>query len=484
MTTVEMESDTRSLPHPRLLVDAITAIVWLLTTVLGKHLLRKEADMTFLVCMSPATRLYGATLAACATVALATTSAQALTLSSLKDQGLNHIFGSYASRGDCTKEPRVTIDEGGMTFRANGREVKPPRVEYALTFMGQSYNGIMAVFFPFPVSNDDFGRVLMYVNDDEKRGIIRFESDLPRGQRPDAFHAAFTGGGIFTICKGSAPPGTPEPPRPEPAVAVQGIPAEWNNLASLVGKYPGNYAKDNIDLFDRGTVAAALNALMGQKMAILQTNLLAVTPLRRAGNYYYFFGNAEHQGGVEQAYVMIDPARQAVQVGLWERGKLTVYSPATGGRLPVAPEISKLLDDSPPETAVPLPGTPWEVVPVPGRVPMAHVSAAASPNIEALSLYCEGGQPYMAMLLNKPSAGDALAMTWNFSGRLVNIPVRRANANGTQWIGSVTGTHLVPLLLEQSGSVMLRINGRLEGEASLNSVAAVLRNTLGGCVRL
>src|SRR3546814_4035570 len=79
-------------------------------------------------------------------------------------------------------EPRVTIDEKGMTFRANGREIKPSQVEYALTFMGQSYDGIMAVFFPFPVSNNDFGRVLMYVNDDEKRGVIRFESDLPRGR--------------------------------------------------------------------------------------------------------------------------------------------------------------------------------------------------------------------------------------------------------------------------------------------------------------
>src|SRR3546814_18498662 len=99
----------------------------------------------------------------------------------------------------------------------------------------------------------------------------------------------------------------------------------------------------------------------------------------------------------------------------------------------MAPEIKTLLDISPPETAVPLPGTPWEVVPVQGRAPMAYVSAAASPNIEALSLYCEGGKPYMAMLLNKPSADNALTMTWNFSALLVNIPVQRANANDTQW---------------------------------------------------
>src|SRR3546814_21092854 len=108
--------------------------------------------------------------------------------------------------------------------------------------MVQSYDGIMAVFFPFPVSSNDFGRVLMYVNDDEKRGVIRFESDLPRGQRPASFHAAFTGGGPFTLCQGSALAGTPLPPRPEPAVAVQGIPAAWTKIGrapcrARVGQY-------------------------------------------------------------------------------------------------------------------------------------------------------------------------------------------------------------------------------------------------------
>ena len=422
--------------------------------------------------------LAGASLSA---VSLAV--AQALPLSNLEGQGLDHIFGSYAPGGDCSKEPRVVIDQNGMLFRAKGREVKPQRVEYALTFMGPSYEGITAVFFPFPVSKNDYGRVIMFVNDGEKPGVIRFDPDLPPGGRPDPFHAAFTNGGLFTLCKGSAPAGTHPPPGPEAAVAVQGIPAEWNNLTNLVGKYPGEYSKDNIDIFDKGAVAATLKTLLGPKMAVFQKNLSAVSPLQRAGRYYYLSGNAPHQGGVEQAYLMIDPARREVQVGLWERGKLTIYSPPSGARLPVAPDIKKMLDNSPPETAVPLPGTPWEVVPVQGRAPIAYVSAAASPNIESLSLYCEGGKPFMAMLLNKPATIDMMTMTWNFSGRLVNIPVQRANAGGTQWIGGVSGTELVPLLMQQRGTVMLRINGRLEGEASLDNSAAALRSTLRGCTR-
>lgn len=422
--------------------------------------------------------LAGTTLSAFATIA-----AQALPLSKFEDQGVDHIFGSYAPGGDCSKEPRVVIDQNGMQFHAKGRAVKPQRVEYALTYMGPSYEGITAVFFPFPVSDSDYGRVMMFVNDDEKPGVIRFDADLPPGGRPDPFHAAFTNGGLFTLCKGSAPAGTPPLPRPEAAVAVQGIPAEWNNLAGLVGKYPGEYSKDNIDIFEKGAVAAALKTLLGPKMAVFQNNLSAVSPLQRAGRYFYLSGNAPQQGGVDQAYLMIDPTRREVQVGLWERGKLTVYSPASGGRLPVAPDIKKILDNSPPETAVPLPGTPWEVVPVRGRDPIAYVSAAASPNIELLSLYCEGGKPFMLALLNKPATDDMMTMSWNFSGRLVNIPVQRANAGGTQWIGGVSGTELVSLLMQQRGTVMLRINGRLEGEASLDNSAAVLRSALRGCTR-
>ncbi|WP_296722678.1 hypothetical protein [Erythrobacter sp.] len=422
--------------------------------------------------------------ALCAPAMFAAATAQALPLSSLKDQGVEHIFGSYAPRGDCSQEPRVRIDENGMMFRANGRNVKPPRVEYALTFLGQSYDGITSVFFPFPVGTNDYGRVIMFVNDDEKPGIIRFDSDLPRGQRADPFHAAFTGAGPFSLCQGSVPAGTPAPPEPASTPPVQGVPAEWNNLASLVGKYPGTSGRDNIDIFERGAVAATLKARLGPKFATLRTNLSVVSPLQRAGRYFYLSGNAPHQGGVEQAYLMIDPARREVDIGLWERGKLTVYPPADGARLPVAPDIRKMLDNSPPETAVPLPGTPWEVVPVQGRAPIAYVSAAASPNIEALSLYCESGKPFMAMLLNKPATTGTMTMTWNFSGRLVNIPVQRANQGGTQWIGGLAGSQLLPLLMQHRGTVMLRINGRLEGEASLDNSAPLLRNTMRVCARL
>ncbi|MFN3288382.1 MAG: hypothetical protein ACK40H_08020, partial [Sphingomonadaceae bacterium] len=206
------------------------------------------------------------------------------------------------------------------------------------------------------------------------------------------------------------------------------------------------------------------------------------TTLSPPGQLYWVRGNAQGLGGEEMAYVLLDAGRRAVQVGLWERGKLTVIAPP-GGRLPVPPDIARMLAESPPETAVALPGLPWEVVPVDGRPPMAHVFAAGSPSITSMSLFCEGARPMLAMLTGKPLAGTQLAVTWNFAGRIVTIPVVRGNREGTFWQGSLAGSPLVPLLLAQTGAAELRINQRGEGQALLANAPAAIRTAMRGCVR-
>src|SRR5690606_26303032 len=100
-----------------------------------------------------------------------------------------------------------------------------------------------------------------------------------------------------------------------------------------------------------------------------------------------------------------------------------------------------------------------------GRAPVAYVEAAASPSINSITLYCENGQPYMAMLLDKPGTGTRSNLTWNFAGRLIDIPVQRANNSGTYWVGGIAGTPLIEHLMTRMGMVYLRIDGRLEGEA-------------------
>ena len=272
--------------------------------------------------------------------AMASSPASAVTIDGL--QGLDHIYGSYAPGGDCSREPRVTLDVAGMTFTANGRTVQATRVEYAASFFGPSYEGIALAFFPFPRSDSDYGSLLMFVNEDDVPGAIRVESNIGPGERLDPFQAALTGD--YRLCPGTG--SGVAPPQAEEPVEVAGTPLEWTNLASLVGRYPGSYSEDNIDLFDQGAVAAALRAALVGKMAVLEENLSTVGPLGRQGDIYYIRGNAPHRGGEDQAYVLIDPARRAVQVGLWEQGKLTVYAPASG-RLPVPPDIQAMLDATP-----------------------------------------------------------------------------------------------------------------------------------------
>ena len=410
--------------------------------------------------------------------------ANALPINGLKGNGLDAIYGSYAPRGNCAAEPRVTIDDRGFTFRANGRTVIASKIEYAVSYNGQSYEGIASVFFPFPRNDDDFGPVVMTVNDGEKRGVIGFESNVARGQRTDPLHAALAAASPFTLCKGTATAAPATPARPTAPPGTAGTPAEWTNLPSLVGRYPGNYAADNVDLLERGAIATALRNRLGAKMAVVKTNLSVVGPIQRQGSLYYVSGNAQHQGGVEQAYVLMDATRRAVQVGLWEKGKLIVYAPTTGARLPLPTDIARMVQNSPPETAVALSGTPWEIVPVQSGSPLAHVAAAGSPNIEAFSFFCQAGRPMMAVLLNKASRSPALTVTWNFAGSLVNIPVSRGNREGTFWQASLAGSPLIAQIMRGKENAMLRLNGQLEGEASLSNAGPALRTAMRPCLRL
>lgn len=292
-------------------------------------------------------------LTAAAVALLLSGQASALPINGLKGHGLETIYGSYAPRGNCAAEPRVTIDNKGFTFRANGRTVIASKVEYAVSYMGQSYEGITSVFFPFPRSDDDFGSLVMTVNDGEKRGVITFETNVGRGQRADPFHAALSAASPFTLCKGGV--------ATRPASPV--VPAK------------------------------------------------------------------------------------------------------------PAPALSER-------------GTPWEIVPVQGSAPLAHVAAVGSRNIEAFSLFCQGGRPMMAMLLNKPTRATALSLSWSLSGSIKNLPLSKGNREGTFWQASLANSPLIAQLMRGQGVATLRLNGRLEGEASLSNAAPTLRTAMRPCLRL
>ncbi|HJU25651.1 MAG TPA: hypothetical protein VJ722_03140, partial [Rhodanobacteraceae bacterium] len=94
-------------------------------------------------------------------VALVSAPAPAVTLHGLKNSQLNDIYGTYAPQGDCGGEPKIAVGDSGMTFTVGGKSTHSGTVEYALTYMWPDYQGISRYIFPFPVNDDDPGRVLM-----------------------------------------------------------------------------------------------------------------------------------------------------------------------------------------------------------------------------------------------------------------------------------------------------------------------------------
>lgn len=95
---------------------------------------------------------------------------------------------------------------------------------------------------------------------------------------------------------------------------------DWAALDQMVGQYPAESG-----LFDHSPIAAPLAALLGDKLAVLKTNSATVAPLQRAGNILYTSGNKAHAGGSDAFYLLVDPSAHAIEVGLWEAGRLSVY---------------------------------------------------------------------------------------------------------------------------------------------------------------
>ena len=130
--------------------------------------------------------------------------AQALTLSNLKDQGLDKTFGRYAPHGNCSAGPVITIDATGFTFNVGGKKTHPTHFEYAVSYMGPEYSGIGSVFFPFVRSDSDFGPTQLTVNADEISGKLVVE--VTPGMAATATEKALGRASPYMRCSNAAKP--------------------------------------------------------------------------------------------------------------------------------------------------------------------------------------------------------------------------------------------------------------------------------------
>lgn len=406
--------------------------------------------------------------------ALAPGFAHALTLHDLKDQHAQGIYGTYAPQGDCRREPRIVVDDSGFGFQYGGQLAHPGTFEWAVSFGGPEYEGSSQWFFPFVVNDDDFGRVLMTINPGEKAGMLSIEANLAKGQTLSPLQAALVRHSPYARCSGTRPKVQPTSTT-APAAATPVVALDWNNLPAMVGKYPGDF-----DLFGSGPIAAELKRLPATALGSLRRNLTVASPLAREGRVFYLSGNAPHRGGEDMAYVLIDDAHHAVQVGVWERGKLTVYAPP-GGRIAPPLKIRQLLARSPPESTLAAAGVPWQTRSISGRAPLALALAAASTSIKSVSVFCDHDRPLLAVLLHRAPASTPLTFTMVFRGGLVDLAMARGNPDATLWLSDLSGSPLPRLLSSQHGVAYLRLNGVMQGDLSMQGAAAATQAALAGC---
>jgi len=398
--------------------------------------------------------------------------AAAVTVTSFAGESLQEVYGRYAPGGDCSKGPIITVDDSGFAYEVGGKTSHSGKVEIIYSFWGHDYQGISIAFFPFVSGDNDYGATTLVMNADEVPGKITVSNDGP--QPTTAVQRALAKASPYMRCGGPPKIAAAAPPPPAPPA----IPLDWAQLPAAVGDYDTPR-----DFLHQGQISQAIEALIGAgKMKALEYRLSVTGPIQQQGSIFYVSGNADHLGGQEQAYVLMDAAHRQVQVGLWEGGKLTVYAPASG-RLPAPAPIAALLDQSPPEDAVALPGTPWELRPVEGRAPIAFVQAAASQKIQSFSLFCDQGRPILAMLLHKHPDSTPVNAVWNFSGWTVPVPMSPGNREGTFWLGDLSNSQLPKELVTRGGFAYLRINGDMQGQASLTGSTNAVRTALKGCYR-
>ena len=162
--------------------------------------------------------------------------AHALTLGNLENQHMDKVFGQYAPHGDCGSGPVITIDPSGFTFDVDGKKVHPSRFEYAVSYLGNDYNGISMVFFPFVRSDSDFGPAQLTVNADEVRGKLTIA--VTPGQAATAAERALGRASPYMRC-GEGAKSTSNQAVPAPPVATG---QAWE-LRPVAGQSPLAFVK-------------------------------------------------------------------------------------------------------------------------------------------------------------------------------------------------------------------------------------------------
>jgi hypothetical protein len=126
--------------------------------------------------------------------------ARAVEMNHLK--GFEDLFGRYAPGGDCKREPRVVVDEGGFTFESGGKQAKVTNPEFGASYGPPDYAGISKWFFPYRVK--DGYSILMTFNANEQKDTLAIETHdegYAGGPPLSPLNAALVKGSPYARCR-------------------------------------------------------------------------------------------------------------------------------------------------------------------------------------------------------------------------------------------------------------------------------------------
>jgi len=214
-----------------------------------------------------------------------------------------------------------------------------------------------------------------------------------------------------------------------------------------------------------------------QELKSLQ-NLARFSPLRGEGTVYYLSGNAPHQGGEDMACVLFDAAGTSCRSGCGNTASSgCMRRLATASRhlrIPANCAVSESVGGC-------CGGAGSAVANPPHRRTHASGVAAASTYIMTLSVFCDRGQPVLAMLLHRPPPSVPLTFTMVFHMGWVNVSMGRGHSAGTLWLADLSGSQLPRVLSSQADVACLRLDGDMQGEVSLKGAAAASQSALRSC---
>lgn len=143
-------------------------------------------------------------------------------------------------------------------------------------------------------------------------------------------------GAVIAACSQAESPKAPAEPAPAAAPAPVAN-QDWAKLASLTGQTPSESG-----LFDTSPISASLQSLLDDRFDVLKANFLIDEPLQAEQDVLYTVGHRLPDSRAERAYVLIHPETRALEVGLWEAGKLTTFK-TQGASIPKPADIKTMI---------------------------------------------------------------------------------------------------------------------------------------------